>query len=170
MTTTEQKVKEVIKDIIENLGYTIYDIIYEKEGKDNYLRIFIDKDRTINIEDCEIVNNAITDILDEKDIIKNAYMLEVSSPGLERRIRDDNHLKQAIEKKVEVHLYKAINGKKIIIGKLKQFDTNTITIEINENTTPSKKQKEESSEEVAIERKNISNMKTIFNWYENSED
>ena len=114
MTNIEKSVKQVIEPIINNLGYRIYDVIYEKEGKDNYLRIFIDKDGIIDLNDCETVNNAINDILDEKDLIKNQYMLEVSSPGLERRIRDDKQLDENINKLIEVHTYGKINIDKII--------------------------------------------------------
>ena len=65
MTTLEKKVEELVKPIIENLGYSLYDVIYQKEGKDNYLRIFIDKKEGICLNDCELVNNSITDILEK---------------------------------------------------------------------------------------------------------
>ena len=70
MTKVEKDVKEIIEKIINDIGYELYDVIYEKEGKDNYLRIFIDKEDGIDLNDCEAVNNAINDILDEKDPIK----------------------------------------------------------------------------------------------------
>ena len=73
MANIETKIEEIVKPIIEKIGYELYDIIYTKEGKDYYLKIFIDKPEGIDIKDCEIVNNAITDILDEKDIIKEQY-------------------------------------------------------------------------------------------------
>ncbi len=85
MTALENKIQDLVEPIINNLGYQVYDVIYEKEGKDNYLRIFLDGDN-ISIQDCEKVNNGITDILDEKDFIKSQYFLEVSSP----RIRAKN--------------------------------------------------------------------------------
>ena len=75
----ESKVEKLLEDIIKNLGYELYDVRYEKEGKDYYLRIIIDKLEGININDCETVNNAINDILDEADYIKEQYFLEVSS-------------------------------------------------------------------------------------------
>ena len=87
VNSIESKVEKRLKPIIENLNYELYDVQYVKEGKDYYLRIIIDKDGTIDINDCEIVNNAITDILDEEDYIKEQYYLEVSSPGLERVLR-----------------------------------------------------------------------------------
>lgn len=152
MSVLEEKIKTSISPIITNLGYKVYDIVYEKEGKDNYLRIFIDSnnDNGISIDDCEKVNDAINDILDEKDFIKSYYFLEVSSPGLERNIRTDEHLQSNIGSKIEVHLYKAVNKEKIIQGVLKSFDKETITIQCNENQK--------------IDRKNIASMKTVYDW------
>ena len=154
MTTTEIKVKEVVEPIITDLGYKVYDVIYEKEGSENYLRIFIDKDEGISINDCEIVNNAITDILDEKDLIKNQYMLEVSSSGLERRLRSDEQLQQAIDKKVEIHTYKSVTdvkSEKVVIGTLVEFDEKTIKVKTE-------------NDEFVIDKDNISKMKTVYNW------
>lgn len=108
MTKIEKAIKEAIEPIVNGLNYKLYDVIYEKEAGENYLRIFIDNDSTISINDCEIVNNAITDLLDEKDFIKNQYVLEVSSPGLERRIRNDEQLNSCIGEKVDAKLLKKI--------------------------------------------------------------
>lgn len=157
MTALETKIKEAIEPIITNLNYKIYDVIYEKEGKDNYLRIFIDTDKKegISLNDCEIVNNGITDFLDEKNFIKSQYFLEISSPGIERRIRDDEQLEQNLNSKVEVHLYKAIEKEKTIIGILEKFDDNTVTI------------KKSDEKKIIIEKNNITNMKTVFDWEEN---
>ena len=152
MTGVEQKVYEAVKPVIEGLGYSIWDIIYEKEGKDNYLRIFIDKDGIIDINDCETVNNAITDLLDEKDLIKSQYYLEISSSGLERRLRSEEHLKYAIDKKVEIHLYKPYKDKKKeLIGKLIEYSEDEIVVESDD-------------EKLTISRENISSIKTIFDW------
>ena len=153
MTQVETKVKALIEDTIHNLGYQIYDVIYEKEGKDNYLRIFIDNSATITLEDCEEVNNAITDMLDEKDLIKSQYFLEISSPGLERRIRSDEHLQMFINSKIEMNLFKAIEKKKIITGILKNFDKNQITVEVE-------------GKDISIERSNISKIKNVYDWEE----
>ncbi len=148
MTKIEENVKTLLEPIINNLGYKVYDIIYEKEGKDNYLRIFIDKENgIIDLNDCEKVNNAINDILDEKDLIKSSYMLEVSSPGLERRIRNDEHLEMNISKEVEVHTFKPIENSKIIKGILNSFDDNTIEVD-----------------SLRIDKSNIASMKTVYNW------
>ena len=157
MTNTETKINDCLKPIIEKLGYVLYDVIYEKEGSENYLRIFIDKKDGISINDCENVNNSITDILDEKDFIKNSYMLEVSSPGLEKRLRSDEHLKQNIGNKIKIHTFKNEPNLKTkeIIGILKDYDNKNITIEIEDS---------ENSIIVEIEKSNISKMSTVYDW------
>ncbi len=147
MSKIEKNVEDLITPIITNLGYKLYDVIYEKEAKDYYLRIFIDKDTGISLEDCEKVNNAITEILDEKDYIKDPYFLEVSSPGVERILRKDWQLKENIGKEVEVKLFKPVNGEKTIIGILNDFDEEKIKIN-----------------DLEIERKDISLIKVKYNW------
>lgn len=80
MANIEEKVETLVKPIIEDLGYELYDVEYAKEGKNYFLRIFIDKKEGIDLNDCEKVNDAINNKLDEKDYIKEQYFLEVSSP------------------------------------------------------------------------------------------
>ena len=160
----EEKIEALIGKTIEDLGYELYDVIYEKEAKDFYLRIFIDTPNGISLDDCEKVNDAINPILDEANYIKDQYFLEVSSPGVERRFRKNKHFEASIGKEVDVNLYSPIklkqdeinekkkNTTKNISGILKGFDESNITLEI------------ESNEEIKIERKNISNIKIKFNW------
>ena len=112
----ESKVEKLLEDIIKNLGYELYDVRYEKEGKDYYLRIIIDKLEGININDCETVNNAINDILDEADYIKEQYFLEVSSPGLEVGILESFNETEGITLKVDDKVFK-IDFKDIAIAK-----------------------------------------------------
>ncbi len=83
----ETKVENLLKNIIEDLGYELYDVLYVKEGKDFYLRVVIDKPAGIDINDCEKVNNAINDVLDEADYIKEQYFLEVSSPRFRKKFK-----------------------------------------------------------------------------------
>lgn len=152
MAKIEDKVTELIEPIITNLGYDLYDVEYAKEGKNYYLRIFIDSENGIDLNACEEVNNAITDILDEADYIKDQYFLEVSSPGVERILKKDKHLKQNIGKDVNVKLFKKDeNGKKEYTGKLNNFDDNEIEIIINDSNKK-------------IDRKNIAQIKTIYIW------
>lgn len=151
MTKLEEKVEALLKPIIESLGYELYDVIYSKEAKDYYLKIFIDKETGISIDDCENVSNAISDILDEEDLIKDQYFLEVSSAGLERVLRSDKHLNDNLGKEIEVKLFKNQENKKVYEGILKDFDENTITIcEENKN--------------INLDRKNIAIIKTIYKW------
>lgn len=149
MTSLEKKIEDLVKPIIENLGYKVYDVIYQKEGKDNYLKIFIDSDKGIDLNDCEKVNNSVNDILDEKDYIKAQYYLEISSPGLERNLRRDEQFLDNINKKIEVHLYNSINNKKTVTGILKEYNKNNIVID-----------------DIKIEKSNITSAKTIYNWEE----
>ena len=148
MAKIEERVEELIKDEIENIGYSLYDVEYAKEGPNYYLRIFIDSEKGIDLDDCEKVSNEINEKLDEADYIKEQYYLEVSSPGIERILRKDTHLEQNIGKQVEAKLFKKDeNGSKNYIGELKKFDEETVTID-----------------EIKIERKNIAQIKTIFEW------
>ena len=149
MTSLEKKIEDLVKPIIENLGYKVYDVIYQKEGKDNYLKIFIDSDKGIDLNDCEKVNNSVNDILDEKDYIKAQYYLEISSPGLERNLRRDEQFLDNINKKIEVHLYNSINNNKTVSGILTEYNDSNIIID---NTK--------------IEKSNIASAKTIYNWEE----
>ena len=148
MSKIEERVEELIKDKIENIGYSLYDVEYAKEGPNYYLRIFIDSEKGIDLNDCEKVSNEINEKLDEADYIKEQYFLEVSSPGVERILRKDIHLEQNIGKQVEVKLFKKdATGQKNYIGELKNFNEETIIID-----------------EIIIERKNISQIKTIYEW------
>ena len=151
MAKIEEKVENLIKDKIEKLGYDLYDVEYVKEGPEYYLRIYIDKESGIDLNDCEKVSNEINEILDKADYIKEQYYLEVSSPGIERKLRKDKHLEQNISKNVEIKLFKKDNnGKKEYTGKLKAFNQEEIIIE--------------ADKEITIERKNIAQIKTIYEW------
>ncbi len=157
MAKIEEKVEELIKDKIENIGYSLYDVEYAKEGPNYYLRVYIDSPNGIDLNDCEKVSNEINDVLDEANYIKEQYFLEVSSPGIERILRKDSHLKQNIGNKVEVKLFKKDeNGNKNYIGELKEFDEDTITVKATD--------KIDEVKEVKIERKNIAQIKTIYDW------
>ena len=151
MTKVEEKITLLLKPEIENLGYELYDIYFVKEVKDYYLKVFIDKNTGISLEDCETVSNAISDILDKEDPIKEQYFLEVSSAGVERVLRSDKHLNDNIGKDVEVKLFKNLEGKKVFDGILKGFTENEITLDVE-------------NENMNIDRKNIAIIKTIYKW------
>ena len=152
MANIESKVEQLLDRPINELGYSLYDVEYVKEGKDYYLRIFIDKESGIDLNDCEKVNNEITDLLDEADYIKDSYFLEVSSPGVERILRKDKHLQENIGTKVKVNLFKPIdNIGKTVIGILESYNEQNIILNCNENR-------------VEIQRENISQIKTVYEW------
>lgn len=151
MASIEEKVENLVASTIEELGYELYDIYYIKEGKDYFLRIFIDKPEGINLEDCEKVSDSINSLLDKADYIKEQYFLEVSSPGIERILRKEKHLQDNLGNKIEIRMFKPINRKKILQGILKQFSQDSITINYE-------------GEDIIIERKNVSIIKTIFDW------
>lgn len=149
MAGIEEKVERLLKAKIESIGYDLYDVEYSKEGKNYFLRIFIDKPEGIDLQDCEKVNDEINDLLDEADYIKDQYFLEVSSPGIERVLKKDKHLKQNIGEEVSVKLFrKDENGSKEYQGVLKGFDEDSIILE----------------NDTKIERKNIAQIRTVYNW------
>lgn len=147
----ESKVQNLLEPIIQNLGYELYDVLYIKEGKDYYLRIVIDKESGIDINDCEKVNDAINDVLDEADYIKDQYFLEVSSPGVERLLRKEKHFEKQIGNKISVKLFKAIENQKEIVGILKSYNQDELIIE-------------QENKEMRIEVKDIAIAKTVFDW------
>ena len=150
-TNIETRVEELLKSIIENIGYELYDVRYEKEGKDYYLRIIIDKPEGIDINDCENVNNAINDILDEADYIKDQYFLEVSSPGVERVLRKDRHFEKQIGNEISLKFFKPINKQKELNGILEEYNNGELTIKVDDET-------------LKINLKDIAIAKTVFNW------
>lgn len=123
---------------------------YVKEGSDYYLRVYADKEGGITINDCEIVNRTLGDLLDQEDYISDAYILEVSSPGLTRPLKKENDFKRSIGKVVEIKTFVKINGAKEFEGVLKAYDDATVTIEFEDET------------EVTISRKDISMIRLAF--------
>lgn len=148
----EQKVEELLENQIIDLGYELYDVIYAKEGKDYYLKIVIDSEKGISLEDCEKVSNAINERLDEVDYIKEQYFLEVSSPGIERVLRKEKHYIDNTGKKVQINLYNKLeNAEKQIIGELIEVNEKNIVIKTEEN-------------KYEIEKNNIALAKVIYEW------
>ena len=127
--TYEAKTEQLLKPIAERFGVEIYDVEYVREGSDWYLRAYIDKPEGVNITDCENVSRALSDVLDEEDFIADAYILEVSSPGLGRTLKKDRHLEKSLGAEVELKTYKPVDKQKEFSGILKAFDKETITIE-----------------------------------------
>ncbi len=124
----EARTEELILPILEENGFELWDVEYVKEGEDFVLRASIDKPGGIMIDDCELVSRALSDKLDEADFIPDAYMLEVSSPGLGRTLKKERDFERCTGKTVDLKLFKALDKVKEFTGTLKAFDKDTITI------------------------------------------
>lgn len=127
--TYETRTEEILIPIVADAGVEIYDVEYVKEGSDWYLRVYIDKPEGVNINDCEVVNRALSAKMDELDFIDDAYILEVSSPGLGRALKKERHFEKSIGQEVEVKTYKAIDKEKQFVGILQSYENGIITIE-----------------------------------------
>ena len=155
MASIEERVENLIQKPIEDLGYSLYDVQYVKEGQNYYLRVFIEKEEgTIDLNDCEKVNDGINDILDTADYIKEQYFLEVSSTGIEKVLRKNKHLQAHLGEEIEIKLFKPVEGKKEFTGTLEGFDENNVTLKIEDNSN------------INLARKDISLIKTVYDWEE----
>ena len=128
--TYEQVATELALKVTEPLGLELVDVEFVKEGCEYYLRFYIDKEGGVDINDCEAASRKISDLLDEKDPISEAYILEVSSPGLFRVLKKDKDLERSIGKIVLVKFFKAIDGEKQIRGELESFDSSAISVRV----------------------------------------
>lgn len=124
----EQKAEKIVQDLLEGTEYELVDLEYVRE-RDWYLRVFIDKKGGIDLNDCQIVSKRIDDELEKNDFIQDSYILEVSSPGLDRPLKKDRDFKREMGKKVDVSTYAAIGGKKEFTGNLSAFDNKSITLD-----------------------------------------
>lgn len=147
--SVKDTVKEAILPTVTQLGYRIWDVSYSKIGADYHLEITIDNDAGIFIEDCERVHRAIDPILDECDPIEGFYYLEVSSPGIERELKTDEHILASIGSKVLCKLFTQKDNKKSFEGVLASFKDNTLTLETGEG-------------EVTLLRNEISKINTVY--------
>ncbi|SEM48145.1 ribosome maturation factor RimP [Mesobacillus persicus] len=132
------KVTEVVEDlltpILTDLELELVDIEYVKEGKNWFLRIYIDKDNGVDIEECGVVSERLSEKLDELDPITHNYFLEVSSPGAERPLKKEKDYEKAVGKNVFIKTYEPIDGEKTFEGLLKAFDGETVTVEVKIKT------------------------------------
>ena len=131
----ESKTEALILPILERMEFELVDVEYVKEAGTWYLRAYIDKPGGITIDDCELVSRAFSDILDEKDYIEDAYIFEVSSPGLGRPLKKEKDFQRSLGEEVEIRTYRAIDKQKEFIGFLKEYDKDTVTIEFEDETT-----------------------------------
>ncbi len=126
-------VYKMVHPLANEIGLDIYEVEYKKEGADNVLRVILDtidgtEKQAIGIDDCEAVSRALSQKLDETDVIEQAFMLEVTSPGLDRPLKKPEDFERFKGRKIDIGLYKAIDGSKVITGELKGFKDNTISV------------------------------------------
>ena len=150
MAKIEEKVENLLKNQIEKIGYELYDVLYVKEGSNKILRIVIDSEKGISLDDCEKVNNEIKETIDKANPIEEQYFLEISSPGIERLLRKDWQLKKFKGAEVNIKLFKKDeNGKKEYTGILGDITEKTLDVEAE-------------GENITIDRKIISQVKTVY--------
>ena len=151
----KKNIAETIRDLIvgtvEELGYTLWDVDYHKEGADAHLEVTIDSADGITIDDCERVHRAIEPIIDEADPIESFYYLDVSSPGIERILRTDDHIRACIGEECEARLFAPCEGSRTWQGILTSFEDGVITLTVGEKT-------------VSFPRTAVSKLRTVFHF------
>lgn len=124
----EEAVEKIAEEILANTDYELVDVEYVKE-RDWFLRVYIDKEGGIGLDDCQEVSGLLDEKLEELNIINDRYILEVSSPGLDRALKKEKDFKREMGKVVDITLYKAIDGEKMLTGKLTSYTKDIITID-----------------------------------------
>ena len=130
--TYEQRTEELNSPIIEQNQFELVDVEYVKEGSTWYLRAYIDKPGGITVDDCEVVSRALSDLLDKHDFIEDAYVLEVSSPGLGRPLKKEKDFARSIGEEVDVRTFRAISHQKEFTGILRDYDKEKIVLEMED--------------------------------------
>ena len=148
----EQETENLILPIIEKNRFELVDVEYVKEGGTWYLRAYIDKPGGITVDDCEVVNRALSDLLDQEDFIEESYILEVSSPGLGRPLKKEKDFKRSLGEEVEIRTYRAINGQKEFTGILEAYDKDTVTLQVGEE------------EKITLDRSGIALIRLAFDF------
>lgn len=149
--TYEKKTEELITPLIDAEGFELVDVEYVKEGADWYLRVYIDKDGGITVNDCEKISRAFNEILDREDYIDDAYIFEVSSPGLLRPLKKDKDYQRNLGKLLEVKLFAPLNEVKEFEAELKSYDKESATLVMDDDTEVTVKRSEISLIRPAIE-------------------
>ena len=133
MSKITDKVMELAEGIVREAGCSLWDVEYVREGGTWYLRVYIDKEGGVSINDCETISRALDPILDEEDPIPDSYVFEVGSAGAERELKRPGDFEKFMGSPVEVRLYQPINGCKAFVGQLKAYDNGNVTIQYGEN-------------------------------------
>ena len=147
----EQKTEALVMPIIEANNFELVDVEYVKEAGNWYLRVYVDKEGGIAVDDCEVVSRALSDKLDVDDFIQDSYILEVSSPGLGRPLKKEKDYIRSIGKEVDIHLYKSIEKQKEFTGVLKSYTKEEIVLQIEDT-------------EVVFDRTNVALIRLSFDF------
>ena len=148
----EQKTEEILLPIVQEHAFDLVDVEYVKEGGSWYLRAYIDKEGGIAMDDCEVVSRALSEILDQKDFSEDAYILEVSSPGLGRPLKKEKDFVRSMGEEVEIRTYRAFNKQKEFVGILCAYDKESVTIEL------------EDKEEMKFEKSDVALIRLAFDF------
>ncbi len=148
----EEQTEQLVMPIVNKNNFELVDVEYIKEAGNWFLRVYIDKQGGITIDDCELVSRALSEQLDKNDFIEDSYILEVSSPGLGRPLKKEKDFERSIGKEVEIRLFQAINKQKEYIGILTSYDKDTVTVELEEGSS------------LTIQRKNIALIRLAFDF------
>lgn len=149
MAKADEALEKLATDVCERHGVYIYNTEYKKEGSEYFLRLFIDKDGGVTIEDCENVSREISPLLDDLTFIKEAYIFEVSSPGIDRALTRDWHFEKVMGEEIEIKLFAPLDGKKEISGVLTGYSDGIITVL-------------ENNKEITIEKSKAASVRLAF--------
>jgi len=130
----EKRTEAILQPIVDSMNFELVDVEYVKEAGYWYLRVYIDKEGGIAVDDCEAVSRQLGEILDKDDFIDDAYILEVSSPGLGRPLKKEKDFVRSLGEEVEVRTYRAIDRQKEFTGILKEYDKESVTLEFEDGT------------------------------------
>ncbi len=125
---------KIADPILEELNLLLWDVVFQKDGSIFKLIYYVDKENGIGIDDCEAFSRAIDPLLDQHDFIQQSYVLEVSSPGVERSLTRDFHYDFLMDYKIKVGLFKAVDGSKSFVGQLISSDEDTFTIKLDDSS------------------------------------
>lgn len=123
----EAEVEKIVEELLENTALELVAVDYVKE-RDWYLRVFIDKEGGVDLDDCQDLSRKLEEFLDAQDIIKTSYILEVSSPGLDRELKKPRDFQREMGKDIDVSLFAPLDGKKVVTGPLSAYDGETINV------------------------------------------
>lgn len=144
---TVDRVKEIIKPYLDELSLELWDVTFKKEGTDWYLRVFIDKDGGVSVDDCVDLTRAVTKALDDADPISQSYMLEVSSPGIERELKSDEHFEKYVGSPVMMRTIRPIDNVRDFNGVMTSYEDGMITVKLQDG------------KEIVVNKKDTSHVK-----------